>query len=271
MHAASRTRTVTVAEGLRLAVAEWGDSDDDAVVLLHGGGLSSGEWTDIGPRLAAGRRVVSFDARGCGESDLDPQRRYGVRTIADDLGRVREALGLPSFVLVGHSFGAVTACLYAAENPTIVRGLVLIDEGPANHTRPASLEDPPLTFATRAAAAAALARSLPNGFPDWYLDARFTTLPDGVLTWRSDMAGRVEWSHGGGEPLIPGLWPYVEMLSMPTIVLHGESSPLFPRETAVRMTEVSPAIQLVDVEGAGHFVHIDRPDAVVAAVEALTA
>ena len=84
------------------------------------------------------------------------------------------------------------------------------------------------------------------------------------------MVGRVEWSRAGGEPLIPGLWPHVEMLSMPTIVLHGASSPLFPRETAVRMTEVSPVIQLVEVEGAGHFVHIDRPDAVVAAVEALT-
>ena len=36
------------------------------------------------------------------------------------------------------------------------------------------------------------------------------------------------------------------------------------------MTEVSPVIQLVEVEGAGHFVHIDRPDAVVAAVEGLT-
>ena len=141
-----------------------GDPDDDAVVLLHGGGLSSGEWTDIEPRLAAGRRVVSFDA-GLRRSDLDPQRRYGVRTIADDLGRVREALGLPSFVLVGHSFGAVTACLYAAEIPRSSRPRPH-RRGPANHTRPASL-GPPLTFATRAAAAAAL-RSLPNGFPDWY-------------------------------------------------------------------------------------------------------
>ena len=179
-------------------------------------------------------------------------------------------LGLRSFVLVGHSFGAVTACVYAAEHPTVVTSLVLVDGGPANHTRPGSLKNPPLTFATPAAAAAALTPSLPNGFPNWYLDARFRTLPDGTLTWRSDMAGRVEWSRAGGEPLIPGLWPHVEMLSMRTIVLHGASSPLFPRETAVRMTEVSPVIQLVEVEGAGHFVHIDRPDAVVAAVEALT-
>ena len=121
MHGASRTSSVTAAEGLRLAVFEWGDPDGDALVLLHGGGLSSGEWTEIGPLLAAGRRVVSFDARGCGESDPDPERRYGVRTIGDDLDRVRAALGLASFVLVGHSFGAVTACVYAASIPPLSR------------------------------------------------------------------------------------------------------------------------------------------------------
>lgn len=271
MDEAARTSTLTVASGLRLHVVEWGEAGDPALVLLHGGGLSSREWTELGPRLAEGLHIVSFDARGCGESDPDPERRYGVRTIADDLEHVRVALALSSFVLVGHSFGAVTACLYAAERPEAVNGLVLVDGGPASHTRPSSLENPPLSFATRDAAAAALARSLPQGFPDWYLDARFTTSPDGTLTWRSDMQGRVEWSRAGGEPLLPGLWPYVEMLSMPTIVLHGARSPLFPRETAVKMTEVNPVIRLVDVEGAGHFVHIDRPDAVLDAVAALSA
>jgi pimeloyl-ACP methyl ester carboxylesterase len=190
-----------------------------------------------------------------------------VRTIVDDLELVRAHLGLERFALAGHSFGAVAACVFAAEHPDVVTSLVLIDGGPADHTRPSSLDDPPLAFATRDHAAAALRRMLPSGFPDWYLDTRFSTRDDGTLVWRSDIAGRVEWSRRGGEPLIPGLWPYVEALRMPTTVLHGGDSPLFARENAVRMTQVNPNVRLVDVPGAGHFVHLDRPDAVL---EALT-
>jgi pimeloyl-ACP methyl ester carboxylesterase len=259
-------KRVAVAEGLHVAVHEWGGEDAPALVLLHGGGLSSAEWTELAPRLATARRVVAFDARGCGESDRDPELRYGVRTIADDLERVRSFLGLARFALAGHSFGAVAACIYAAEHPDVVTRLVLIDGGPADHTRPSSLDDPPLAFATRDRAAAALRRLLPHGFPDWYLDTRFATRSDGTLAWRSDMAGRVEWSRRGGEPLIPGLWPYVEALRMPTTVLHGGDSPLFSHENAVRMTQVNPNVRLVDVPGAGHFVHIDRPDAVLEAL-----
>jgi pimeloyl-ACP methyl ester carboxylesterase len=38
-------RCVAVAEGVRVAVHEWGDERASALVLLHGGGLSSAEWT----------------------------------------------------------------------------------------------------------------------------------------------------------------------------------------------------------------------------------
>jgi pimeloyl-ACP methyl ester carboxylesterase len=179
---------------------------------------------------------------------------------------VREAFGLERFALVGHSFGAVVTCLYAAEHPDVVGAVVLIDGGPADHVRPASLEDPPLSFATRDGAAAALRVLLPRGFPDWYLDTRFDTHPDGTLTWRSDMAGRVEWSRNGGEPLLRGLWPYVEALRAPTLVLHGAESTLFPLERALRMRKVNPRVRVVDVPAAGHFVHIDRPDVVLAEI-----
>jgi pimeloyl-ACP methyl ester carboxylesterase len=254
---------VPTGDGLELAVFEWGSRDAAPVVLLHGGGLSSAEWTELAPALARDHRVIAFDARGCGASDADPQHRYGAAMIAEDLDQVRAALELERFALVGHSFGAVTACLYAADRPDAVTAVVLLDGGPADHVRPASLADPPLSFATRGDAAAALRVLLPRGFPDWYLETRFDTHPDGTLTWRSDMIGRVQWSRNGGEPLIPGLWPYVEALRAPTLVLHGAESTLFPLENALRMSEVNHIVRVVDVPEAGHFVHLDRLDVVL--------
>ena len=263
---------VPIVDDLELAVYIWGDPAGPPVALLHGGGLSSAEWTDLAPALADDHHVVAFDARGCGESDPDPERRYGAATIAEDLERVRSHCGLERLAIVGHSFGAVAACVYAAEHPERATRVVLLDGGPADHTRPASLENPPLSFPSRDDADRALRKNmLRRGFPDWYLDGRFRTLGDGSLTWRSDMAGRMRWSRDGGEPLIPGLWPYVERLRAPTLVLRGDESPLFPRENAVRMTEVNPLVRLLDVPQAGHFVHVDRPDVVLAAIRAFLA
>ena len=86
------------------------------------------------------------------------------------------------------------------------------DGGPADHTRPSSLESPTIVFDSTEHARAALAKTLPRGVPRWVPDSRFRPLDDGRLTWRSDIAGRVRWSAEGGEPLIKGLWPYVEAI-----------------------------------------------------------
>jgi pimeloyl-ACP methyl ester carboxylesterase len=264
--APSAIKRVVLDDGTRLAYREWGDPAAPALVLLHGGGLSSAEWTEVGPRLAGSHRVVAPDARGCGWSDPDPELRYGVADIARDLEELRPLLGLDRFALAGHSFGAVAGCLYAAERPEAVTRLVLVDGGPADHTRPSSLHDPPLVFATRADAARAVSKLVPRGVPDWYLDERFVTRADGMLAWRSDIVGRVEWSRAGGEPLIPGLWPYVEALAVPTLVLRGADSPLFPAETAARMAAINPLVRVLEVPDAGHFVHLDQPDVLVDAV-----
>ena len=153
--------------------------------------------------------------------------------------------------------------MYAAERPGVVTALALLDAGPVDRARPTTLEDPPLSFASRGDAESALKVLLPRGLPDWYLDSRVEALEDGTLTWRSDMRGRVEWSRRGGEPLIPGLWPYVERLRAPTLVLHGADSTLFPLENAVRMTDVNPRVRVIDIPDAGHFVHIDQPEVVL--------
>ena len=79
----------------------------------------------------AGHEVVSYDARGHGESDPAPTGEgYGYSELVADLGSVAEsAAGEERFVLAGSSMGAHTAVAYALRNPQRLAGLVLI--GPA--------------------------------------------------------------------------------------------------------------------------------------------
>jgi pimeloyl-ACP methyl ester carboxylesterase len=76
----------------------------------------------------AGHRVVSYDARGHGESDPAPAGQgYGYPELVDDLERVvATQVGEGPLVIAGHSMGAHTAVAYALRHPERVAGLVVI-------------------------------------------------------------------------------------------------------------------------------------------------
>ena len=103
-----------------------------AIVLCHGI-TATRRYVVHGSRSLerAGHRVVSYDARGHGESDPAPgDQGYGYPQLVDDLERVVEAtVGGDRFVLAGHSMGAHTAVSYALRHPERLAGLVVI--GPA--------------------------------------------------------------------------------------------------------------------------------------------
>ncbi|MFT3862715.1 MAG: alpha/beta hydrolase [Solirubrobacterales bacterium] len=100
------------------------------IVLCHGL-TASRRYVVHGSRALerAGHRVVTYDARGHGESDPAPaDQSYGYPELIADLERVVEAEIGPSerFLLGGHSMGAHTAVGYALAHPERLSGLVII-------------------------------------------------------------------------------------------------------------------------------------------------
>ncbi|HEX4611646.1 MAG TPA: alpha/beta hydrolase, partial [Urbifossiella sp.] len=75
---------------------------------------------------AGGYRVTSFDLRGHGQSDRPPTG-YTSADMAADFAGLHAALGLSPAVLLGHSFGGVTAVHAAALYPRAVAGVILSD------------------------------------------------------------------------------------------------------------------------------------------------
>ena len=99
------------------------------IVLCHGL-TASRRYVVHGSRALerAGHRVITYDARGHGESDPAPaEQSYGYPELIADLERVVEAeVATDRFLLAGHSMGAHTAVGYALAHPERLSGLVII-------------------------------------------------------------------------------------------------------------------------------------------------
>ena len=119
-----RRRIVNV-DGVRLAVRDSG-GEGKPVVLLHGLGFGQRSWDRVAPRLSTRLRVVTYDQRGHGASDISDD--YSLAALDADLATVLNELNLEDVVLVGHSLGAVIAVQYAASHPGCA-GVVGVDGG----------------------------------------------------------------------------------------------------------------------------------------------
>jgi len=104
-----------------------GTSDSQPpIVLVHGLGGSHLNWCRLGPHLAGGRRVVALDLRGFG---LTPGLRANSTVQANTrlLDRwIQRVIGEP-VILVGNSMGGLISILETTNNPSAIRGVVLLD------------------------------------------------------------------------------------------------------------------------------------------------
>jgi len=119
------------------------EGEGPPVVLCHGI-TATRRYVLHGSRALAraGYRVVTYDARGHGESDPAPVGEgYGYPQLIDDLERVvAEQVGEERFLLGGHSMGAHTAAGYALRHPQRLAGLAVIGPTFLGTIKPESLE-----------------------------------------------------------------------------------------------------------------------------------
>lgn len=101
------------------------------VVLMAGIASWSPVWYKTQPVIAQETRVCAFDRAGYGFSDPAPRPQI-LSDVIDDLHAALKDRGIPGpYVLVGHSLGGLEARLYAQRWPKDVVGMVLVDTSPA--------------------------------------------------------------------------------------------------------------------------------------------
>ncbi|HXW61341.1 MAG TPA: alpha/beta hydrolase [Candidatus Acidoferrales bacterium] len=97
-----------------------------AVILLHGYTQTSRMWRPLIPKLTDKFTVIAPDLPGIGESDI-PKDGLDMKTAAIRIHALARSMGITKSRVVGHDIGLMVAYAYAAQFPTEVEKLVVMD------------------------------------------------------------------------------------------------------------------------------------------------
>jgi pyruvate dehydrogenase E2 component (dihydrolipoamide acetyltransferase) len=235
---------------------------DDVIVLVHGFGGEKGSWQFVQEPIADGRTVYAIDLPGHGTSDKD----IGDGTL-DTLARTvlgfLDQIDVPAAHLVGHSLGGAVVVAAAAAAPERVRSLTLV--------APAGFGSPPDVDYLRGFSRAVSRRDLKPLLSHLFANDKHVTrqLVDDLLRYK-----RIDGVSAALEALLGTLLDgdvqaidAVAMLAstdVPTVVVWGGEDRILP---APDEAGLGVGTKLRVVAGAGHMVHVERPEAVSAAIE----
>jgi pimeloyl-ACP methyl ester carboxylesterase len=254
------SKRVTVND-LALHYLEWGKAEASPIVCVHGYTSSADAFNALARHLQERFYVLATDVRGHGESAWSPAGAYRYEDQADDLAEFAKQLGLDKFVLIGTSMGGIIAMTYAAKHGERLLGLVINDIGPDAEagtqritqmvgSRPdefATLEEAKTYRRSASPILAARSAADQHELALGVLRQR----PDGKWRWKMDPAyirQRVE----RGPPARPPLWPALQALACPTLVVWGTDSDVLSEAQAQRMADTLPHGELIRVPGIGH-------------------
>jgi pimeloyl-ACP methyl ester carboxylesterase len=122
--AAVTAHDATIDGGISLHYLQAGSGTP--IILLHGFAETSHMWLPAMTALAAHHTVIAVDLLGAGGSSR-PAEGYDKKSIARDIHALVQKLGLGKVQIVGHDIGLMVAYAYAAQYPTEVATLTLMD------------------------------------------------------------------------------------------------------------------------------------------------
>ena len=270
----------------RMAYCEWGDPDNDRVLLcVHGLTRTGRDFDRLAQRLAGEFRVVCPDVVGRGRSDwLSTPAFYTVPQYVSDMVTLVARLRPASLSWVGTSMGGLIGLVLAgaaafarvvhaaqprpdawpASQDIRLDRMVLNDVGP--RLAPVALDrigqyvGQPGEFGTFAQAVDAVrqvsATFGPHSDAQWeelarhvYVDRNGKWVKHYDLNLALPLASQTADAYSAGEQI---LWRSYESLDCPVLIMRGSLSDLLTEATAAEMLQRHPRAQLYEVAGVGH-------------------
>jgi pimeloyl-ACP methyl ester carboxylesterase len=236
------------------------------VAILHGLFGSGRNWRSVAQHLAARHRVVTFDLRNHGASPWADGMSYG--EMVEDLRASLRARGIERAALLGHSMGGKVAMLMALLHPGEVDRLVVVDIAPA--------ANPPTLLAyvramravdlsgvrRRSEADLQLAEAVPDPAERAFL-LQNLVIGENVAQWRLNLQA----IERGYSEIVDFLdLPAGTVYPGPALFVSGTRSNYIRPEHEPLIRHLFPQARIARIEGAGHWVHAEQPQAFLQAV-----
>jgi pimeloyl-ACP methyl ester carboxylesterase len=253
----------TLADGTRLYWEESGTGSP--LLLIQGLGWSAEMWYSLVPELEGGFRVIRYDGRGIGRSDVPPGP-YSIELMADDAVAVLRAAGLERAHVLGVSLGGIVAQEVALRHPDAVTSLILGCTHPGGAETvwpdPAVMEvlkrraDMPFDEAVRAAVQYAYSEGCDPAVIEQDMRRRLD-LPTSPVGYQGQLLGGLGYQ---------GTLPRLKGLAVPALVFTGDADQMVPPQNSTTLADAIPDSATVLIPGAGHVVFTEQPQAVATAV-----
>jgi len=229
--------------------------------------VHSRSWKMQIPFLAhAGVRVVVFDPRGNGESDI-PERGYTTEDYALDALAVMDRVGVERAVLLAYSAGGSPAAYLAAEHPSRVERVVMVAPSislSGSSRKPSSkfTEPPPDREEWNKYNAVHWRDDLPD-FARWFAGKIFTEPHstkgvDDIAAWSTGTTAEslIATVMESATPSMAGQWPAI---GRPVLIVHGSDDRVIALSRSLELQEANPRVELTVFEGGGHGPHLRDP------------
>ena len=231
------------------------------LLILHGFLGMSDNWKTLGRKYAEnGFEVHLLDQRNHGRSFWSETFNYPV--MAEDLLRYMDAKGIGRAILIGHSMGGKTAMQFACTYPERVSKLIVADitpkRYPPHHQQILDALDalPLESLESRTEADEALSKHIDNWGIRQFLLKNLYWVEPGRLGLRINLQVLKHKMEEIGTALQQGLhYPG------PVLFLRGGKSGYVSRADLALIREHFPKAELKTLEGAGHWLHAEKPEA----------
>lgn len=234
-----------------------------AYVFLHGFLGSGDNWRTPARALDLPGTYYLVDIRNHGRSPHAPTHRYP--DIAADLIALMEAEHLPTAHFLGHSMGGKAAMYLALHHPQRVSSLVVVDIAPRSYAGGhegilQALAQIDLNYTRREDIERQLGDSIPDPGIRLFLLKNLARDAKGRFFWRLNL------------PVLQREYSYViaaidgPPYTGPALFLRGELSAYIQDADVVAIQRLFPNARFETIPRAGHWVHVDNPEAVIEAL-----
>lgn len=231
--------------------------DGPTVVLCHSLGGNRSLWAGQVEALAGERRILAYDLRGHGGSELGDEPP-SMRVLAADLIALLDGLGIKRAHLVGQSIGAMTVLRAAIDAPARIRSCVVLDAVDRADREWNERYEQRAAFAEREGGVASIARDLSARSLGAGTRERKPELVESYAMTLAAVPGPgYAWACRAmiGLDLRAGL----SRIDLPVLVGAGEEDELTTPAAAAEIAAAITGAELATIPGAGHVPCLERP------------